>query len=162
MNTVSPKGKERQNSKKNGKWFKTLKSFFLFFSFPIHFLMTFIATRVELLPKAHRKYLKVNVTQWCPILCDPMDCTVHVILQARILERVAFPSSRGSSQPRDQTQVFDQTHIVGAFFISWATREAQEILETCFKTNQNEPVTQALAYHFFFQQNSWITILFFT
>ena len=80
--------------------------------------MTFIATRVELLPKAHRKYLKVNVTQWCPILCDPMDCTVHVILQARILERVAFPSSRGSSQPRDQTQVFDQTHIVGTFFIS--------------------------------------------
>ena len=40
-----------------------------------------------------------------PTLCDPMDCTVHGILQARILEWVAFPFSRGSSQPRDWTQV---------------------------------------------------------
>ena len=37
--------------------------------------------------------------------------------------RVAFPFSRGSSQPRDQTQV---SHIAGGFFTSWATREAQE------------------------------------
>ena len=55
-------------------------------------------------------------------LCDPMDYTVHGILQARILEWVAFPFSRGSSQPRDQTQV---SRIAGEFFISWATREAQ-------------------------------------
>ena len=48
---------------------------------------------------------------------------VHGILQARILEWVAFPFSRGSSQPRDQTQVY---LIVGGFFTSWATREAQE------------------------------------
>ena len=53
--------------------------------------------------------------------CDPMDYTVHGILQARILEWVAFPFSRGSSQPRDQTQV---SHIAGGFFTSWATREA--------------------------------------
>ena len=45
------------------------------------------------------------------------------ILQARILEWVAMPSSRLSSQPRDQTQV---SLIAGRFFISWATREAQE------------------------------------
>ena len=38
-------------------------------------------------------------------LCDPMDDTVHEILQTRTLEWVAFPFSRGSSQPRDQTQV---------------------------------------------------------
>ena len=38
-------------------------------------------------------------------LCDPVDYTVHGILQVRILEWVAFPFSRGSSQPRDQTQV---------------------------------------------------------
>ena len=44
---------------------------------------------------------KVKVTQLCPTLCDPMDYTVHGILQARILEWVAFPFSRGSSQPRD-------------------------------------------------------------
>ena len=44
--------------------------------------------------------VKVKVTQLCPTLCDPMDYTVHGILQARILEWVAFPFSRGSSQPR--------------------------------------------------------------
>ena len=54
---------------------------------------------------------------------DPMNCTVHGILQARILEWVAFPFSRASSRPRDQTQV---SHTAGGFFTSWATREAQE------------------------------------
>ena len=52
-----------------------------------------------------------------------MDYTVRGILQARILEGVAIPFSRGSSQPRDQTQV---SHIAGGFFTSWATKEAQE------------------------------------
>ena len=42
-----------------------------------------------------------------------------IILQVTILEWVAFPFSRGSSQPRDWTQVF---HIAGGFFTSWATR----------------------------------------
>ena len=51
--------------------------------------------------------------QLCLTLCNPMDCIVHGILQARILEWVAFPFSRGSSQPRDQTQV---SHIAGGFF----------------------------------------------
>ena len=57
--------------------------------------------------------LKVKVTQSCLILCDPIDYTVHGILQARILEWVAFPFCKGSSQPRDQTQV---SHIAGRFF----------------------------------------------
>ena len=48
--------------------------------------------------------VKVKVAQWCLILCDPMDYTAHGILQARILECVAVPFSRGSSQPRDQIQ----------------------------------------------------------
>ena len=56
-----------------------------------------------------------EVTQSCPTLSDPMDYTVHGILQARILEWVAFLFSRGSSQPRDQTQV---SHIAGGFFNS--------------------------------------------
>ena len=43
--------------------------------------------------------LKVKVTQWCPTLCDPMDYTVHGILQARILEWVVFPFSRGLPNP---------------------------------------------------------------
>ena len=58
------------------------------------------------------------VTQSCPTLCDPMDCSppgssVHGILQERVLEWVAMPSSRGSSQSRDQTQV---SLIAGGFF----------------------------------------------
>ena len=65
----------------------------------------------------------VKVAQSCPTLCDPMDYTAHGILQARILEWVAFPFSRGSSQPRDQTQ---GSHIAGGFFSSWVTREGQE------------------------------------
>ena len=52
----------------------------------------------------------------------PHGYTVHGILQARILEWVAFSFSRVSSQPRDRTQVSD---ITGRFFTSWATREAQ-------------------------------------
>ena len=50
-------------------------------------------------------YVKVKGIQSCLILWDPMDCTVHGILQARILDWVAVPFSRGSSQPRDWTQV---------------------------------------------------------
>ena len=41
--------------------------------------------------------VKVKVAQSCPTLCDPMDYSVHGILQARILEWVAYPFSRGSS-----------------------------------------------------------------
>ena len=52
-----------------------------------------------------------------------MDYRVHGILQVRILEWVAIPSSRESSQPRDPTQV---SHIAGRFFTIWAIREAQE------------------------------------
>ena len=50
-----------------------------------------------------------------------MDYTVHGILQARILQWVAVPSSRGPFQPRDRTQV---SHTAGGFFTSCATREA--------------------------------------
>ena len=60
----------------------------------------------------------------CLISCDPRDYTVHArILQARILEWVAFRFSRRSSQLRVLTQV---SGIAGGFFTSWVTREAQE------------------------------------
>ena len=65
--------------------------------------------------------MKVKVAQLCLTLCSPMDYIVHGILQARILEWVAFPFTRGSSQPRYRTQVF---HIVHGFFTTWATRKA--------------------------------------
>ena len=65
-----------------------------------------------------------EVTQSCPTLCDPMDCSLpgsslHVILQARVLEWVAISFSRGSSQPRDRTR---DSHITGRRFNLWATR----------------------------------------
>ena len=72
------------------------------------------------------KKIRVKVVQSCPTLCNPIDCSppgssVHGILQARILEWIAIPFSRGSSWCRAQTQV---SWIVGRFFIIWATREA--------------------------------------
>ena len=67
--------------------------------------------------------VKVKVAQLCPSLWHPEDYTVHGILQAKILEWVAFPFSRGSSQPRDQSKV---SLIAGGFFTSWATWEVQE------------------------------------
>ena len=70
--------------------------------------------------------VEVLVTQSCLTLCKPVDynlpcSSLHGILQARILERVSIPFSRGSSWLRDWTQV---SHIVGIFFTIWATREA--------------------------------------
>ena len=71
-------------------------------------------------------YVRVLVAQSCPTLYDPMDCSssgssVHGILQARMLEWVAIPFSRGYSQPRDWIQV---SSIIVRFFTIWATREA--------------------------------------
>ena len=67
---------------------------------------------------AHMKF-----SESCPVLSDALwpHGFLHGILQARRLEWVAFPFSRGSSQPRDRTQV---SCIAAGFFTSWATREA--------------------------------------
>ena len=62
-----------------------------------------------------QRMFKVKVTQSHPTLCDPVDYTVHEILQARILDWVAFLFSRGSSQPRNRIQV---SGIAGRFFTS--------------------------------------------
>ena len=64
----------------------------------------------------------MKVAQSGLTLCDPMDYTVLEILQARILDLVACPFSRGSSQHRNRTQV---SHVAGRFFTSWATMEAK-------------------------------------
>ena len=63
--------------------------------------------------------------QSCPTLCDPMDysqtcASIHGIFQARVMEWVVISFTRGSSRPRDWTQV---SHIVGRCFTVWATRE---------------------------------------
>ena len=66
------------------------------------------------------------VVQWCPTLCDPMDCclpgsSVRGIFQARVLKWVVISFSRGSSQPRNRTWV---SHIAGRHFTIWATRKS--------------------------------------
>ena len=71
-----------------------------------------------------------EVAQLCLTLSDPMDCrlpgsSVDGIFQARLLEWVAISFSRGSSQPRGQTQV---SHIAGRHFTVWAAREALRLL----------------------------------
>ena len=86
------------------------------------------------------------VTLSCPTLCDPMDCSppgssVHGILQARILERVAISFSRVSSWSKDWTPV---SRIAGRFFTIWDTREVATSLKTLirlqsqFKKPQNQ------------------------
>ena len=64
---------------------------------------------------------RVLSLQSCPTLCNPVDCSppgssVHGILQARRLEWVAMPSSRGSSQPKDRTHISCSSPIAGEFF----------------------------------------------
>ena len=87
-----------------------------------HFLPTDLAWLPHLTSsgqiQCHLLQKSVTVTQSCLTLCDPMDCnppgsSVHGILQARILEWVAIPFFKGSSRPRDGTQV---SCIAGEFF----------------------------------------------
>ena len=83
----------------------------------------------------------MKVAQSCPTLCDPMDYTAYGILQARILEWVAFPFSRGSSQPRDQTQVFhiagrSHNYISNAFFVNGQIK--------CFVKSSNQKMCEHL------------------
>ena len=68
----------------------------------------------------------MEVTQLCLTLWDPMDYTVHGILQARILKWAAFPFSRGSSQARDRTQV---CHIAGRLFNQLSHKGSPRVLE---------------------------------
>ena len=71
-------------------------------------------------------YVHTQSLQLCPTRLQPVDCSlpgssVHGILQARILERVAMPSSRGSSSLRDQTCISCISYIAGRFFTTWAS-----------------------------------------
>ena len=68
--------------------------------------------------------VKMKVTQLCRTLCNPMYYTLLRILQARILEWVSFPFSKGSSQPRGWTQ---SPTLQVDFFPSWATKNKPRI-----------------------------------
>ena len=98
---------ERPNFNSVSFWFLAVGEMFSFTSLGCSFLSTHLPLMI---PPNNSQYIyvcvyvclsKVEVAQSCPALCDPSDCTVHGILQARILEWVAFPFSGGSSQPRD-------------------------------------------------------------
>ena len=83
-----------------------------------------VGTRGPILLLYRLYWHESEVTQSCPTLCDPMDCSlpdssVHRIFQARILEWVAVSFSRRSSPPRDRTRV---SRIVERRFTIWATR----------------------------------------
>ena len=101
----------------------------------------------EIKKSKKKKRVKMLVTQSCLTLCNPMDCSqpgssVHGILQARILEWIAMPSSRGSSQPRNQTRV---SCAAGRFFIVSAIRKAQrvkgkQLIILCFAFSCESPV----------------------
>ena len=85
--------------------------------------------RVQLLVRELGVHVFCSVAQSCLPLCDPMDCSppgssVHGVLQARILERVAISSSRRPSRPRVQTRVSCTSCIGGGFFTPNATSEA--------------------------------------
>ena len=87
-------------------------------------------------------FICMLVSQSCPALCSPVYCSlpgfsVHVLLQARILECVAISLSRVSSRPGDQTQV---SCIAGKFFTIWSTREAQPFSYLPIKTLRTFPV----------------------
>ena len=74
----------------------------------------------------HLTSVLCSVTQSCLTLCDLMNCSlpgssVHGDSPGKTIGRVAMPSSRGSSQPWDQTQL---SCIAGGFFTSWSIREA--------------------------------------
>ena len=100
----------------------------------------FIVQRTLVGTEYWRKWMKLmnmnemdesGVAQSCLTLCDPKDCSppgssIHGIFQTRILEWVAISFSRGSSQPRDQTQV---SHTAGRLFTIWTTREGNAGLE---------------------------------
>ena len=81
--------------------------------------MLIVPTTCDLIIKVINRcggFRTMKVSQSCTTVCDLMDCTTHGILLARILEWVAIPFSRGSSQLRDWTQV---SHIAGRFFTGW-------------------------------------------
>ena len=75
-----------------------------------------------------------SVAQSCPTPCDTRDCSppgssVHAILQARILEWVAIPSSRGPSQPRDWARV---SCVGRQILYHWAPWEVLLFWDTCY------------------------------
>ena len=94
-----------------------------------------------------------KLLQSCLFLCDPMDFSVHGILQARILKWVAMSSSRASSRPRDQTHIAYVSCIAGRFF----TTEPPWKPQTKIANNYWAFLWRSCARHFIWTifPNSW-------
>ena len=90
---------------------------------------------------------EVLVAQSCPTLCEPKDCSppsssVHGILQARILEWVAMPSSRGSSQSRDQ---ITSPALERGFFTTGALRKPKHLTKALQIIQEGDPARGAVS-----------------
>ena len=83
--------------------------------------------------------VKVKIAQSCLTVCNPMDCIVHGVLQARRLEWVAYPFCSRSSPPRDWTGV---SCIAGGFFTNWAVREAHSTEYYRVKDTKAQPLVE--------------------
>ena len=146
---------------RNSQYFKWLEIFFYkrpknkYFMFASLWHSFFLPLKHE---SSDRKYMCVWVLSWSVVSdsCDPIDCSllgssVHEILQSRILEWVAISFSRGSSRPRNRTQVFCTG---GILFTHWATEEAKYI-------NQHNHVSITLIYksRFWAGFDLWFSLL---
>ena len=101
-----------------------------------------------LVAKSERLFSPYFTSSLCLSLCDPTDCSppgssVHGILQARILEWVAISIFKGSSRPRDWTQVFC---IAGECFTLWATREVIPLQPLVTASSQVPSLASLLSY----------------
>ena len=112
-------------------------------------LSVFMHAYVCLFYKQKRDLCVCSVAQSCPNLSTPWTVAHQAplplgILQGRILECVAMPSSRGSSQPRDWTQI---SHIAGRFFTVWATRGALSLCKLPFSCNSTLHIHYSTPFH---------------
>ena len=99
----------KQTCFKRIKFLKKFKK--IWYSFKISKIKLLLGVKIRLWKSLSRVWL-----------CNPMDYTVHGILQARILEWVAFPFSKGSSQPRNWTGVSCTAGGLLTNLISWETK----------------------------------------
>ena len=103
-------------------------------------LISLLRSHSDIIMRAILPIVESGVAQSCLTVCDPMDCSlpgysVHGIFQAIVLEWIAISFSRGSSWPRDRTQV---SHIVDRPFTVWATREVHSSYNSHFTEQETE------------------------
>ena len=111
---------------KQAIWFLHTPLFFFFKFYFIFKLYKIVLVMPNIIMNPPQNVCMCMLSQSCPTLCDPMDCSppdssVHGIFQARILEWVAISSSRGSSQSKDRTHISCVSYTVRWILYHWAT-----------------------------------------